>query len=513
MGRNRVIALSLAEISAAVGGALSNANPQARVTGTVEYDSRKVTPGGLFVAFKGAQVDGHDYARSAVAGGAIGMLGQHAVPDVPSIVVEDPRVALARLARHVIDRLPQTTVIGLTGSSGKTTTKDFIAQLVSRRGSTVAPAGSLNNELGHPYTVLQATDATRFLVLEIGARGGGHVRHLCQVAPPRIGAVLNVGTSHIGEFGSIEAIAEAKGELVEALPVDGVAVLNADDPRVRSMAGRTAARVLLVGEAADADVRADDVVLDSRGRAAYTLVTSAEAARVQLNVPGRHQVGNTLAAAAVALAAGIPFADVVAGLPEVRLASARRMDVFDRSDGVTVIDDSYNANPASMSAALHALADLGRHRRRVAVLGYMAELGDYERAGHEGVGELAASLGVDRLIVVGDGAGPIDDGARSVTGWKGSSVTVADQDAAVAALHADLRPGDVVLVKASRYRTWAVADSLRQLAEAPGPPVGAQSSDVTSTDASGSAIGARSPDMTPMRRGAGADDTASGEGA
>jgi UDP-N-acetylmuramoyl-tripeptide--D-alanyl-D-alanine ligase len=463
-----VIALSLAEISAAVGGVLSGADPQVRVTGTVEYDSRKVTPGGLFVAFKGEHVDGHDYAGQAMAAGAVGMLAQRSVPDVPSIVVDDPRDALARLARHVIDRLPQTTVIGVTGSSGKTTTKDFIAQLVSRAGPTVAPAGSLNNELGHPYTVLQATDATRFLVLEIGARGGGHVRYLCQVAPPRIGAVLNVGTSHIGEFGSVEAIAEAKGELVEALPVDGVAVLNADDPRVRAMAGRTAARVVLVGEAADADVRAEDVAMDARGRAAYTLVTSEDAARIQLGAPGRHQVGNTLTAAAVALAAGVPFADVAAGLPEVRVESVRRMDVFDRTDGVTVIDDSYNANPASTSAALHALADLGRDRRRVAVLGYMAELGEYERAGHEEVGALAASLGVDRLIVVGDGAGPIHDGATSVAGWKGSSVTVADQDAAIAALHADLRPGDVILVKASRYRTWAVADWLRDSASGAG---------------------------------------------
>ncbi|HKE64977.1 MAG TPA: UDP-N-acetylmuramoyl-tripeptide--D-alanyl-D-alanine ligase [Micromonosporaceae bacterium] len=485
-----MIAMSLAEISSTVGGVLVDANPQIRVTGTVEYDSRKVTPGGLFVAFAGEHVDGHDFAHAAVAAGAVGVLGQRAVAGVPCIVVDDPRAALARLARHVVDRLPQTTVIGLTGSSGKTTTKDFIAQLVSRAGPTVAPAGSLNNELGHPYTVLRATDATRFLVLEIGARGGGHVRYLCEVAPPRIGAVLNVGTSHIGEFGSVEAIAAAKGELVESLPADGVAVLNADDPLVRAMASRTAARVVYAGEAPDAEVRADEVVVDDAGRASYTLVTPDGTARVSLPVPGRHQVGNTLVAAAVALAAGLPFPDVADGLAELRVVSARRMDVFERADGVTVIDDSYNANPASMSAALHALAAVGRDRRRIAVLGYMAELGDYERAGHEGVGQLAAELGVDRLIVVGDGAEPIHHGALSVTGWKGTSVAVADQDAAIGELHADLRVGDVVLVKASRYRTWKVADSLRQkLVEAPGPAVGAPARHVTSTGADSPALG------------------------
>ncbi len=273
-----MIALSLAEISAAVGGVLIASDPQVRVTGTVEFDSRKVSPGGLFVAFVGEKVDGHDYAAAAVAAGAVAMLGQRMIDGVPSIVVDDPRTAMARLARYVIDRLPATMVIGLTGSCGKTTTKDFIAQLVSRIGATVAPPGSFNNELGHPYTVLQATEATRFLVLEMGARGAGHMRYLCQVAPPRIGVVINVGTSHIGEFGSVEAIAEAKGELVESLPADGVAVLNADDPRVRAMASRTAAPVVYVGEAPDATVRAEDVVVDAAGRVAYTLVAPAGSA-------------------------------------------------------------------------------------------------------------------------------------------------------------------------------------------------------------------------------------------
>jgi UDP-N-acetylmuramoyl-tripeptide--D-alanyl-D-alanine ligase len=314
--------------------------------------------------------------------------------------------------------------------------------------------------------VLKADEDTRWLVLELGARGIGHIRDLCVVAPPRIGVVINVGVAHIGEFGSVEAIARAKGELVEALPGDGLAVLNADDPRVRAMSTRTSARIVLAGEAADADVRGKDVVLDSRGRPGYTLVTPDGSAAVQLGITGRHQVGNSLAAAAVGLAAGMSVADVAAALAEVRLLSTRRMDVFDRADGVTVIDDSYNANPASTAAALHALIALGTGRRRFAVLGYLAELGEHERSGHEGVGELAARLGVDRLIVVGVQAEPIHRGAASVATWEGSSVAVPDQDGAIALLRSELRGGDVVLVKGSRYRTWDVADYLR--AETPG---------------------------------------------
>jgi UDP-N-acetylmuramoyl-tripeptide--D-alanyl-D-alanine ligase len=465
-----VIALSLGEVAAAVSGRLAGADPAAVVTGSVEFDSRKVTPGGLFVAFPGEKVDGHDFAAAAVAAGAVAAIGTREVAGVPTVVVDDPLSAMAALARAVLDRLPGLTVIGLTGSSGKTTTKDLIAQLAARLGPTVAPAGSFNNELGHPYTVLQAGEKTRFLVLEMGARGPGHIRYLAGIAPPRIGVVLNVGVAHIGEFGSVEAIAEAKGELAEAVAPDGLVVLNADDPAVRRMATRARARVTLVGEAPDAAVRAEDVAVDERGRASYTLVVRNGRARVDLAVPGRHQVANSLAAAAVAREIGMPLADLAPALSELRLVSSRRMDVFDRADGITVIDDSYNANPASAAAALRALAAMGAARRTVAVLGYMAELGDHERAGHEEVGRLAAELGVDRVLVVGDNAGPIHDGAVAVAGWTGAADRFHDQAATIAALRADLRPGDVVLVKGSRYRTWEVADALREAATDGGGP-------------------------------------------
>lgn len=456
-----MIPLTLAEVAAAVGGRLAAADPGVRVTGAVEFDSRAVGPGGLFVAFVGSKVDGHDFAGAVLAAGAVAVLGTRELPGVPMIVVADPLAAMGRLARAVADRLPGLTIVGVTGSSGKTTTKDLTAQLLARVGPTVAPAGSFNNELGHPHTVLRAGPDTRFLVLEMGARGLGHIKYLCEVAPPRIGMVLNVGVAHLGEFGSVEAIARAKAELVEALPAGGAAVLNADDPRVLAMATATRARVVSYGEGPGATVRAEDVALDERGRASYTLVTPGAKARVRLRVSGRHQVGNTLAAAAVAIEAGLGVDMLASALGELRVVSSRRMDVFDRPDGVTVIDDSYNANPASVAAALRALHAIGQGRRTVAVLGYLAELGEYERSGHEEVGRLAAQLGVDRLVVVGEPAAPIHHGAAAVATWEGESVLVTDQRSAVAVLRDELRPGDVVLVKGSRYRTWDVADFLR----------------------------------------------------
>ncbi|MEU3458241.1 UDP-N-acetylmuramoyl-tripeptide--D-alanyl-D-alanine ligase [Micromonospora sp. NPDC006766] len=456
-----MIPLTVAEVAAAVDGRLVAADPDVRVTGTVEFDSRKVGPGGLFVAFPGEQVDGHDYAAAAVASGAVAVLGTREVPGVPMVLVGDALDAMGRLARAVVDRLPGLTVIGLTGSSGKTSTKDLIAQLAVRLGPTVAPPGSFNNELGHPYTALQATPQTRYLVMEKGARGVGHVRYLCDVVPPRISVVLNVGVAHLGEFGSVETIALAKGELVEALPADGLAVLNADDPRVDAMATRTGARVVRYGESERADVRAVDVTLDERGRAAYTLVTPEGSAPVRLGLTGRHQVSNTLAAATVARELGMSVADLATALGELGLVSSRRMDVFERPDGVTVIDDSYNANPASMAVALRSLVSMRGSGRTVAVLGYMAELGDFETEGHQQVGRLAAELGVDRLLVVGEPAVPIHEGATAVSDWGGESVLLTDQAAAVEALRSELRPGDVVLVKGSRYRTWEVADALR----------------------------------------------------
>ncbi|BCJ30916.1 UDP-N-acetylmuramoyl-tripeptide--D-alanyl-D-alanine ligase [Actinocatenispora sera] len=463
-----MIELSLADVAVATGGALvDGADPTATVTAGVEYDSRAVTAGGLFVALRGESEDGHRFATAAVGAGAVAAVAEERT-GVPTVLVADTLVALGRIARAVVDRLPDTTVVGVTGSSGKTSTKDMIAALTARLGDTVAPVGTLNNELGHPYTVLQADRDTRYLVLECSARGIGHVAYLCEIAPPRIGVVLNVGSAHLGEFGSVEAIATAKGELVEALPADGTAVLNADDKRVRAMAQRTRARVVLFGTAPDADVRATDVALDGAGRPSFTLHAGGESVPVQLGLYGAHQVSNALATAAAALACGMPLAEVGSALGGLRPASPRRMDVFTRSDGVTVIDDSYNANLASMTAALRTLATIGAGRRTWAVLGYMAELGRFEQTQHEQVGRLAAELGVDRVVAVEPAAAGIDQGARARaadSGWEGQSVQVPDQQAAIALLADEVRPGDVVLVKGSRYRTWHVADALRETAD------------------------------------------------
>jgi len=451
--------MTLGEIAEITGGHLVNADPSLTVTGPVEYDSRKIVAGGLFAAFEGEKVDGHDFAGTAVAAGAAAVLSTRDTGQ-PGVVVAEPLSALAALAHAVVGRLPHLTIVGVTGSSGKTTTKDFVGQLLARRGPTVALPGTLNNELGFPYTVLQVTEQTRYLVLEMAARGVGHIRYLTGIARPAVGVVLNIGVAHIGEFGSMEGTAQAKGELVEALTEEGVAVLNADDPLVAGMASRTRARVIWVGESEQAMVRATDVTVDAAGRASYVLHAAGSTGNVRLAVAGRHQVGNTLSAAATALSLGLPFDEVVTALGEIGIVSSRRMDVFTRPDGVTVIDDSYNANPSSSAAALRAMASMAA-KRRIAVLGYMAELGDHERSGHEEVGRLAAELGVDRVVAVAENARPVLDGARGVAGWQGEAVFAADQAAAVEIVRADLAAGDLVLVKGSRYRTWDVVDALR----------------------------------------------------
>jgi UDP-N-acetylmuramoyl-tripeptide--D-alanyl-D-alanine ligase len=430
---------------------VAGADSDMLATGKVEFDSRRVRPGDLFLAIVGEQADGHDYAASAVAAGAIAVIGTRELT-VPAIVVADPIDAISRLAAAVARRLDAVT-IAITGSSGKTSTKDLLAQLLASRGETVAPPGSFNNELGHPYTVLLADENTRYLVLETSARGLGHIRHLTDIAPPRIGVVLNVGSAHLGEFGSVTAIAQAKGELIEALPPaseGGIAIVNADDPVVLTMAGRTTARVVTFGEHLNADVRADQVSVDQFGRARFVLVAQGERADVELQVHGEHQVGNALAAAAVALSCGMAVDEVAVGLTHAEAQSRWRMEVTETPDGVTVINDAYNANPESMRAALKALAIMSKGRRSIAVLGHMAELGADSPAEHDALGRLIVRFDVGQLLAVGDEARPIAHGAALEGSWNGESEWVPDVAAAVVRLRQLLQPGDVVLVKGSR---------------------------------------------------------------
>ena len=483
-----MIALTLARLAEIVGGTLHNSDGSELITAGVEFDSRRIEAGGLFVALPGERVDGHDFARDVVAKGAAGVLAARPV-DAPAVIVPPlppgaanagsvalagdtdgsgaaVLAALGALARHVIGELAETglAVVGVTGSSGKTSTKDVIAQLLEPMGPTVAPPGSFNNELGHPWTALLADAETRHLVLELSARGPGHIAELARIAPPRLGVVLNVGTAHVGEFGSREGIAATKGELVEALPPaerGGVAVLNADDPLVAAMAERTSAKVVRVGESPGADVRAVDVRLDDLARPSFRLVSEHGEAEVTLGLHGEHHVGNALAAAAVALELGASVDEVAERLAAAERRSERRMHVSTRADGMVVLNDSYNANPESTRAALKALASIGRGRRTWAVLGEMAELGADSVRSHDEIGRLAVRLNINRLVVVGERAAAMHHGACHEGSWGDESMLVADADEAIAVLAEQAGPDDAVLVKASKVAgLWRVADAL-----------------------------------------------------
>ena len=452
-----MIEMTLAEIADVVGGV---AHGEATVTGGAFLDTRTPEPGGLFVAVVGEHVDGHDYATTARDAGAAAALGSRPT-ELPTVVVDDVTAALGRLARHVVDRLPDVVVLAMTGSQGKTGTKDYLAHVLGEAGPTVATRGNFNNELGVPLTVLRATAETRYLVVEMGARGVGHVAELCRIAPPHVAAVLNVGTAHIGEFGSREAIALAKGEIVEALPPDGTAVLNADDELVVAMAPRTRATVTTFGSA-PADVAVGEVTADEIGRQSFELTYRGSGATVHLAQVGAFQWRNAAAAAAMALAAGVDLDTVADALGDAAPASRWRMELGERPDGLVVINDAYNANPESMRAALETLAGIGARsgRRTVAVLGEMFELGDGAVAAHTGVGAYAAQVGVDVLVTVGAAAGAMAAGFDAA-GSAGVSITTAGRDEATDWLRHNVSAADVVLVKASRGAALElVADDL-----------------------------------------------------
>jgi UDP-N-acetylmuramoyl-tripeptide--D-alanyl-D-alanine ligase len=443
-----VIPLSVAAIAGITGARPHLVTNPAAAVDAVVIDSRAVAPGALFAALPGQRVDGLDFAPQAVAAGAVAVLATRPA-GVPTLVVPDVPAAMAALASAVVARLPGLTIAGITGSAGKTTTKDLAAQLVERLGPTVSPHGSFNNEIGHPLTILRVTAATRYLLLELSARGAGHIARQCEIARPSFGVVLCVGHAHAGEFGGLAEVARAKGELPAALPAGGVALLNADDPRVLAMAGRTAARVVTFGRGPQAAVRASGVRLDDSGRPGFTLVTREGSAPVRLRLFGEHNVTNALAAAALAGELGLGLTDIADGLSAAAARSRWRMEVTQRPDGVTVINDAYNASPEAMAAAIEALAVMARGRRAFAVLGPMYELGGHSRSFHEKVGGLAARAGVAGLIVVGEDAAPMLTGAKTESLWQGELLAVPDAGSAVEALAARLAPGDVVLVKAA----------------------------------------------------------------
>ena len=438
------------------------------VTGPVVTDSREAQAGSLYVARRGESADGHAFVSGAATRGAVAVIVEHEVDEaVTQIVVEDSTEALGALARAHVEKLRSggdLDVIAMTGSVGKTTTKDLLLQIMSEDGPTVAPKLSFNNEVGLPLTVLLADETTRHLVLEMGASGPGHITYLTDIVAPDVAIELCVGHAHVGGFGGFEGVAAAKAELIKGTRPGGPVILNTDDPNVEAMAPLATGRVIRFSASGNerADVVARDVRLDRADRASFTLVTPEGEAPVELKIVGRHHVANALAAAAGALTLGVGLETVATVLSRARALSPHRMDVHElRVDGtdLTLIDDSYNANLDSMRAGIAALASIGRDSQRIAVLGEMLELGEDSQSLHQQVGALIADAGVDTLIGLGTDAHYYLEGAPEVPNRE---VAADPQDAARLALeHAE--DGAVVLVKGSfGSQSWQVADILRE---------------------------------------------------
>ncbi len=459
-----MIAMTLAEIAAATRGTLlldgTDATPETTVDGLSTTDSREVVPGTIFFAKPGEFTDGHLFAPQAVEAGAALVVVDHPLDlAVPQLLVDDTVVALGDLATEVIARvraLGLLKIVGITGSNGKTTTKNLLRAVLERVGPTIAPRASFNNEVGAPVTMLQVTEHTQFLVAEMGASGIGHITRLVRMARPDVGVVLKVGLAHAGEFGGIEKTLQAKTEMVTDLLESDVAILNIDDARVRTMADKTVARVLWFGLDEQAAVRATDIVSDRRGTT-FTLHLpprdgdggAGESRPVRFQVLGEHHVMNALAAAASAHVLDVDIDAIVSALQSVKTAERGRMEVLG-SDEVTVINDAYNASPDSMAAALKTLAQISEPGgRTIAVLGEMSELGEFSGEEHDRIGLLVVRLGIDQLVVVGPEARRMHITAINEGSWDGESVYFETQDEAFEHLQGALRPGDTVLVKSS----------------------------------------------------------------
>ncbi|RUQ08791.1 UDP-N-acetylmuramoyl-tripeptide--D-alanyl-D-alanine ligase [Curtobacterium sp. HSID17257] len=482
-----MIALTLAEIAAAIGGELVDGAPEQVVDGSVETDSRLVAAGSVFFALLGEETDGHRFVPNAVQAGAALVVTERAValPDgtaAAQVVVSDGYAALAALAHEVVARVRASSadrtdeqgrpaplrVVGITGSNGKTSTKNMLRTILEQHGATVAPQGSFNNHVGAPVSMLRVTHDTRFLVVEMGASGTGHIAKLVWIAEPDVGVVLKVGLAHAGEFGGIEATQRAKSEMVTDLPATATALLNVDDDRVASMRAITDARVVGFGTSAGADYRIAGIETDRSGTR-FTLTAPPvpheaaadheggtspvpETVDVRLAILGEHHAMNASAALTVAHLWGVPLAAGAEALASMTRAERWRMELLQGGpEGVTVINDAYNASPDSMAAALRTLAQIVRPgERSVAVLGEMAELGEFSTEEHDTIGRLVVRLNIGQLVVVGPGAAPIHQAATLEGSWDGESVYIEDVDAAVHALQEMVRPGDVVLVKSSK---------------------------------------------------------------
>jgi UDP-N-acetylmuramoyl-tripeptide--D-alanyl-D-alanine ligase len=448
-----MITLTAGEIALLVGGELF-CDKDLLISKAPTFDSRLATPGSFFLALKGENTDGHEFAADAYRNGAMFSLTSHRI-DGPCIVVSDVLQALSILAAFVRKRLDKLTVIGITGSQGKTSTKDLLTHMLGAVGPTVAPAGSFNNDLGLPITLLQCDDRTRFCILEMGARHMGDIARLCEIAQPNIGVVLTVGTAHIGEFGSQEAIAATKGELIQSLGKDGIAILGTYDEFTPKMSARHQGQVILFGEKTDVQVRAADVEM-REGRPHFDLVTPAGRDAVGMRAVGAHQVSNALAVAAVGTALSLPLELIASSLSTAEISSKWRMELHENAD-LLIINDAYNANPESMSAALRALALFAQERggSAWAFVGKMNELGQTQASQSAAIGALAVELGIDHLVEIN----------APEYGAPGGAMVIHQRPTIESAL--DLvdyfMPGDVVLVKASRSQGFEVlAESLER---------------------------------------------------
>jgi UDP-N-acetylmuramoyl-tripeptide--D-alanyl-D-alanine ligase len=457
--------LTLGQICDIVSGELIG-DPTIKVSG-ISIDSRSCAVGDLFAAIVGERVDGHDYVSQAVKAGANALLTSKQVEGSQVIVPASPDAldpvihAIAKISSHVRSLMRGVEVIGITGSSGKTSTKDMIGQVLSHAATTHAPAGSLNNELGLPLTLLSAPRDVKYLVAEMGMRGLGHITYLCELAQPTIGVITNVGRAHIGEVGSIEGIAKAKSELVRAIQPSGVVVLNADDERVLAMRELTEATVFTYGFASTADVRAENLQLSAYGSYNFDLVYRGERIPASIPMLGEHNVLNALAAAAAGISVGMEVTDIARALTTLKQMSKWRMEVHQVPGNVTIINDAYNANPESMAAALETLTAIPATGKTFSILGKMHELGNDSDAIHEQIAKLASDLGVTQVVAVGDqarayGLSEIATEAKTSENKSQKSVWLPDFDSACDYIVKEVNSGDILLFKASRAEQFEV---------------------------------------------------------
>ena len=451
-----MINLTAREISLIVNGSL-HGDENILVTAAPVFDSRKAKKGSLFLALIGENTDGHNFTSDAFANGTVLALTTKVV-DQPCVVVSDVMQAVADLAKFVRVQLANLTFIGITGSQGKTTTKDLLNYILSSVGETVAPVGSFNNELGVPLTILECTEQTKYCIVEMGARHIGDISELCEIAKPKIGAVLKVGNAHIGEFGSREAIAQAKSELITSLVSGGTAILGTYDEFTPAMKVADGVEVLTFGERSDCNVRAADVEI-REGCPHFDLVTKSGRAAVGMRLVGLHQIPNALAAAAISSALGLSVDQIAGALSMAELASKWRMEIFELA-GRLMINDSYNANPESMAAALRTLALFAQERggSAWAVLGKMHELGADEKRDHADIGKLVSDLAIDHLITVS-----MPSYATGVPSDSDTKVHELNDKNSVATLLRQMQSGDVLLVKASRAEHFEeIAQEVRE---------------------------------------------------